>query len=75
MHYITEDESAQTGLSFNHIVLICVFVGAIVLAVAAVGIFTIHMKYRKKDHKGKFDPELKNRKYDLIYIIDVLHFV
>ncbi|XP_039538319.1 SLAM family member 5-like isoform X2 [Pimephales promelas] len=52
-HTCAEDESAQTGLSFSHLVLICVFVGAIVLAVAAVGIFTIHMKYRKKDHKDE----------------------
>ncbi|XP_039538310.1 SLAM family member 5-like isoform X6 [Pimephales promelas] len=52
-HTCAEDESAQTGLSFSHIVLICVFVGAIVLAVAAVGIFTIHMKYRNKDHKDE----------------------
>jgi len=75
MHYITEDESAQTGLSFSHIVLICVFVGAIVLAVAAVGIFTIHMKYRNKDHKGKFDLELKKIILYYTYIIHILHFV
>ncbi|XP_056095287.1 SLAM family member 5-like [Rhinichthys klamathensis goyatoka] len=47
-HTCAVDESTikTGGLSFSHIVLICVFVGVIVVAVAAVGLFTIHRKYR-----------------------------
>ena len=64
MHYITVDGSTEGGLSSSYIVLICGFVGVIVLAV--VGIFIIRRKYRNTDHMGKFDLQSKNRKYELI---------
>ncbi|XP_077081359.1 uncharacterized protein LOC143734881 isoform X1 [Siphateles boraxobius] len=43
----------EGGLSSSHIVLICVFVGIIVLAVAAVGIFISHRKYRNTDQMAE----------------------
>ncbi|XP_051764518.1 uncharacterized protein LOC127520458 isoform X2 [Ctenopharyngodon idella] len=53
----------ESGLPFSHIVLICVFVGVIVLVIAAVGMFTIHRKYRNTNQMGQSpgqDIELNN---------------
>ncbi|XP_048037405.1 SLAM family member 5-like [Megalobrama amblycephala] len=48
-HTCSVDESTiltESGLPFSHMVLICGFVGLIVLVVAAIGMFTIHRKCR-----------------------------
>ncbi|XP_077081401.1 uncharacterized protein LOC143735208 [Siphateles boraxobius] len=52
-HTCAVDESTiktERGLAFSNIVLICVFVGVIVLVVAAVGSFISHRKNRNTDH-------------------------
>ncbi|XP_067252786.1 SLAM family member 5-like isoform X3 [Chanodichthys erythropterus] len=53
----------ESGLQLSHIVLICVFVGVIVLVVAAIGIFTFRRKRRNTNQMGRSpgqDTELNN---------------
>uniref|UniRef100_A0A8C1Y636 Ig-like domain-containing protein n=1 Tax=Cyprinus carpio TaxID=7962 RepID=A0A8C1Y636_CYPCA len=51
-HTCSEDASSLTpedGLSLGHVVLLCVVILVTVLVLAAVGMFSIYWKYRKRD--------------------------
>ncbi|XP_048038468.1 SLAM family member 5-like isoform X2 [Megalobrama amblycephala] len=55
--------TTENGLSSSHLALICVFVGVIVLVVAAVGMIASHRKYRNTNQMGRSpgqDTELRN---------------